>query len=81
MNRKLKKEQHLFEIKHLCHIINDFTVTFDQFNESLLNKSINFFQKTQTFEWLCKSVYFPMYALPHKHGNIWNILVSHRTNL
>ncbi len=35
------KEQHLFEIKILCNIINVFTVTFDQFNESLLNKSKN----------------------------------------
>ncbi len=25
-----------------CNIINVFTVTFDQFNVSLLNKSINF---------------------------------------
>ncbi len=36
------EEQHLFEIEIFCNIINVFTVTFDQFNESLLNKSINF---------------------------------------
>ncbi len=38
MNRKLKK-QHLLEIEIFCNIIND------QFNASLMNKSINFFQK------------------------------------
>ncbi len=34
------KEQHLFEIEIFCNIISVFTVTFDQFNASLLNKSI-----------------------------------------
>ncbi len=34
------KEQHLFEIEIFCGI-NVCTVTFDQFNASLLNKSIN----------------------------------------
>ncbi len=43
MNRKFK-EQHLFETEIFCNIINVFTVTFDQYNESLLIKSINFFQ-------------------------------------
>jgi len=41
------KEQHLFEIESFCNIINAFTVSFDQFNASLLNKSIHFFQKTK----------------------------------
>ncbi len=41
MNRK-----HLLEIESLCDIINAFTVTFDQCNASLLNKSPNL----QTFE-------------------------------
>ncbi len=37
------KEQHLFEKEIFCNIIiNGFTVTFDQFNASLLNKLINF---------------------------------------
>jgi len=31
-----KKEQHLFETDIFCNIINVFTITFDQFNESLL---------------------------------------------
>ncbi len=31
------KEQHLFESEIFCNIINAFTVTFDQFNASLLN--------------------------------------------
>ncbi len=38
---KRTKEQHLFGI--LFRIINVLTVTFDQLNASLLNKSINFF--------------------------------------
>ncbi len=37
INRKCSKEQHLFEIEILCNIINLFSVTFDQFNESLIN--------------------------------------------
>ncbi len=39
------KEQYLFEIYIFCDIINVFTVTFDQFNASLLNKNINFLKK------------------------------------
>ncbi len=35
-------EQHLFEIEIFCNIIHVFTVTFNQLNASLLNKSINF---------------------------------------
>ncbi len=31
------KEQNLFEIEILCNIIDIFTVSFDQFNASLLN--------------------------------------------
>ncbi len=38
------KEQCLFEIEIFCNIINVFTVTFDKFNVSLMNKNINFFQ-------------------------------------
>jgi len=38
------KEQYSFEIKTFSNIVNVFfTVTFDQFNASLLNKSISFF--------------------------------------
>jgi len=42
---KSKNEPHLFEIKIVCKIINVCSVTFDQFNASLQNKIINFFQK------------------------------------
>ncbi len=38
MNRKFKRP-HLFEIEIFCNIIDVFTVTFDQFEASLLNKS------------------------------------------
>ncbi len=34
-----------FALIVIIFIINVFTVTFDKFNASLLNKSINFFQK------------------------------------
>ncbi len=37
---KIKKEQHLFERKYLA---KKKPVTFDQFNASLINKSIIFF--------------------------------------
>ncbi len=40
-NEQSSKEQHLFETENFCNIINAFTVTFDQLNVSLLNKSIN----------------------------------------
>ncbi len=41
---KVQKGQHLFDIEIFCNIINVLTVTFDQFNASLLNKVlINFF--------------------------------------
>ncbi len=33
-------------LKYFCNIKNVFTVTFDQINAFLLNKSINFFPKT-----------------------------------
>ncbi len=33
----------------MCNIINVFTVTFDQYNSSVMNKSINFLS-TQTFD-------------------------------
>ncbi len=39
------KEQHLFEIEISCNIINVLTVSFDQFNVSLMNKSVPFFKK------------------------------------
>ncbi len=34
------------KIEMLCNLINIFTVAFDQFNASLLNKSINLFLKS-----------------------------------
>ncbi len=36
-------KQYLFKIRIFCSILNVLTVTFDQFNASLLNKSINYF--------------------------------------
>ncbi len=39
------EKQHLFEIEIYCNIINVFTDTFDQFNASLMNKSVNLFKK------------------------------------
>ncbi len=47
-------EQHLFEREIICNMINVFTVTFEQFNASLLNKNTHFF----TFERYCKEVKF-----------------------
>ncbi len=44
MNRKFKRP-HLFEIEIFCNIINVFTVTFDQFDASLLNKRSRFFSR------------------------------------
>ncbi len=41
MNGNSSKEQHLFETEIFCYSINVFTVTFHQFNASLMNKSID----------------------------------------
>ncbi len=43
LNRKFKRTA--FKIEIFCNIINVFTVTFDQFDASLLNKTINFSKK------------------------------------
>ncbi len=42
-----------------CNIINVFAVTFDQFNASSLDNSINSLKTnlTDTFEWQCNSLY------------------------
>jgi len=40
---KVKKKKDLFRTEIFCNIINIFTVDFDQFNASLLNKSIIYF--------------------------------------
>ncbi len=42
MTIMLKKEQHSFETE-ISNFINAFTVTFNQLNAALLNKSINLF--------------------------------------
>ncbi len=42
MNRKFKQHKlHLFDIEIFRNILDVFSVTFDQYNASLLNKSIN----------------------------------------
>ncbi len=51
----IENEEHLFKTEIFYNIMNVFTVTFDQFNIFLQNKSIHFFKKTnfyrpQTFE-------------------------------
>ncbi len=43
MNRKFKRTAFIWNTN--LYIINVFTVTFDQFNASLMNKSINVFKK------------------------------------
>ncbi len=46
------KEYHIFKLENFCNIINVF-VTFDQFNASLLNKSIFLSFWPQTFKGSC----------------------------
>jgi len=46
----IKKQQHLFKTEIFCNIINVFSVTFKQFNASLLNKGFPLFSYwRQTF--------------------------------
>ncbi len=40
---KSSEKQHLSEIEIFCNIINVFIITFDQYNASLINKTINFY--------------------------------------
>ncbi len=47
---KVQKNSSYLKYKSNNIIINVFTVTFEQFNASLLNKSIHLFKKTKTFE-------------------------------
>ncbi len=42
---KVRKKQHLFNLGICCNLIYVSTVTFHQFNASLMNKSINIFKK------------------------------------
>ncbi len=51
------KEQHLFEI------LSDFTVTFDQFNAFLINKSINFFKNNLINPKLLNGTVFNFYNI------------------
>ncbi len=44
------KEQHLLELEIFCNNAKVFTVTFDQFNPSLLNKTFKAYYP-QTFQW------------------------------
>ncbi len=37
------QENNIYLKCNFCNVVNLFTVTFDQFNRSLLSKSINFF--------------------------------------
>ncbi len=50
------EEQHLLKLEIFCNIINAFTVTFDQFNAFLMNKSINFLFFICTDPKFCMSV-------------------------
>ncbi len=59
------KEQHLFEIKLFCNIINVFTVTYDLFNESLLNKVLISFQKKDPTPNFWKVVYVFLFLFIH----------------
>ncbi len=46
MNKSSKP--HLFETEIFCNMTNVFPTTFDQFNVSLLNKSIDSFKKKKS---------------------------------
>ncbi len=46
MNSKFRRIA--FEIEILCNIMNILAATFDEFNMSLLNKSLNLFLKSHT---------------------------------
>ncbi len=40
-------ERTIYLVYTFCHIINVLTVTFEQFNESLLNKSLQLLEKSE----------------------------------
>jgi len=55
----VEQEQHLFEIEIICNIINGITLTFDQFNASLQNKSI--------YIYLFLILLIPNFGFPQKY--------------
>ncbi len=55
---KVKKKQHSFEIVIFCNDINVFTVSFDQFNAFLLNKTIILKILTPNFWTMCITYIF-----------------------
>ncbi len=60
------KEQHLFETEIFCNM--PLTGNFDQFNASLMNKSIYFFKKPTDLKLLC--IYSCVYNILDKHSNV-----------
>ncbi len=64
------KEQHLFEIEIFSNIINVFAVTFDQFNASLMNKSINFFRTPNFWAVVCVCEKTADWMNEHTHSNV-----------
>lgn len=72
------KEKHLFEMEMFCNIINAFTVTSDQFNASLLNKSIIFFLKNVVGTTLAMWLFLLCQQEPHvltcSSESVWILL-------
>ncbi len=66
MNRKLKKN---IDLKWKC--INIFTVTLDQFNASLLNKSINLFKNFSSSVYRCA---YLQHTGTSPHGRVCSVL-------
>ncbi len=54
----------IFEIEIFCNIIHVFTVAFDEFNVSFLNKNINFFKEKNLTNPIFLTVVFVFHATP-----------------
>ncbi len=77
------KEQGLFKIEIFCNILNVFTITFDWFNASLLNKSIIKLKKTYTDDSLFSSQIYNIFPrlvslFPGKHHQLFKDLEEAR---
>ncbi len=73
-----KYKKHLFEIEMFWNIISVFTATFNQFNASLLERSINFFNKKQKNACeICimyTSVHAGNWGILNAEGAIYNVI-------
>ncbi len=74
MIESLKK--YLLEIDIFCKIVNVFTVTFDPFNVSLVNKSINLFKEMWPQNFSVLNILSSSFVLNKYRSNVFKYIVN-----